>query len=103
VTLTGLVRAIAPRMTEPLEQLRAGRDGVITAPRPAHSLAAALLASQDGAGRPLLVITATGRQADDMAAELRGLIEGVSVEVYPSWETLPHERLRWTLWDAAPR
>jgi len=93
VTLTGLVRAIAPRMTEPLEQLRAGRDGVITAPRPAHSLAAALLASQDGAGRPLLVITATGRQADDMAAELRGLIEGVSVEVYPSWETLPHERL----------
>jgi transcription-repair coupling factor (superfamily II helicase) len=41
---------------------------------------------------PLLVVTATGREADDLSAELRGVF-GDSVAVFPSWETLPHERL----------
>ncbi|MHA7648507.1 transcription-repair coupling factor [Mycobacterium sp. ML4] len=40
----------------------------------------------------LLVVTATGREADDLAAELRGVF-GDAVAVFPSWETLPHERL----------
>ena len=43
-------------------------------------------------GGPLLVITATGRQADDLTAELRG-VYGESAALFPSWETLPHERL----------
>ncbi|MFY2860645.1 transcription-repair coupling factor [Mycobacterium sp. THU-M104] len=41
---------------------------------------------------PLLVVTATGREADDLAAELRGVL-GDAVAAFPSWETLPHERL----------
>ncbi|MBX7434746.1 transcription-repair coupling factor [Mycobacterium sp. Y57] len=41
---------------------------------------------------PLLVVTATGREADDLTAELRGVF-GDSVALFPSWETLPHERL----------
>ena len=41
---------------------------------------------------PLLVVTATGREAGDLSAELRGVF-GDSVAVFPSWETLPHERL----------
>src|SRR5882724_7651285 len=41
---------------------------------------------------PLLVVTATGREADDLTAELRG-IWGEAVAMFPSWETLPHERL----------
>ncbi|BBY24867.1 transcription-repair coupling factor [Mycobacterium stomatepiae] len=41
---------------------------------------------------PLLVVTATGREADDLSAELRGVF-GDAVAVFPSWETLPHERL----------
>src|ERR1700756_4531578 len=41
---------------------------------------------------PLLVVTATGREADDLSAELRGVF-GDSVAVFPSWETLPHEGL----------
>ncbi|MGQ9348121.1 transcription-repair coupling factor [Mycolicibacterium gilvum] len=40
----------------------------------------------------LLVVTATGREADDLTAELRGVF-GDSVAMFPSWETLPHERL----------
>ena len=41
---------------------------------------------------PLLVVTATGREADDLTAELRGVF-GDAVAIFPSWETLPHERL----------
>lgn len=41
---------------------------------------------------PLLVVTATGREADDLTAELHGVF-GDAVAVFPSWETLPHERL----------
>ncbi|QNG17907.1 transcription-repair coupling factor [Rhodococcus triatomae] len=40
----------------------------------------------------LLVVTATGREADDLAIELREMI-GDGVAQFPSWETLPHERL----------
>ena len=43
-------------------------------------------------GGPLLVVTATGREADDLCAELRGVL-GDAVAMFPSWETLPHERL----------
>jgi transcription-repair coupling factor (superfamily II helicase) len=41
---------------------------------------------------PILVVTATGREADDLSAELRGVF-GEAVAMFPSWETLPHERL----------
>ena len=43
-------------------------------------------------GGPLMVITATGRQADDLTAELRG-VYGEAAALFASWETLPHERL----------
>lgn len=51
--------------------------------------AAVARAQTDG---PLLVVTATGREADDLTAELRGVL-GDAVALFPSWETLPHERL----------
>ncbi|GAB2505260.1 Transcription-repair-coupling factor [Corynebacterium atrinae] len=41
---------------------------------------------------PVLVVTATGREAEDLTAELRALL-GDKVAWFPSWETLPHERL----------
>jgi transcription-repair coupling factor (superfamily II helicase) len=41
---------------------------------------------------PLLVVTATGREADDLATELKGVFAD-AVGLFPSWETLPHERL----------
>ncbi len=52
-------------------------------------LYAAIALAQAG---PLLVVTATGREADDLTAELRGVL-GEAVAMFPSWETLPHERL----------
>ncbi|WP_229072072.1 transcription-repair coupling factor [Actinoplanes sp. DH11] len=46
-----------------------------------------------GAQRPVLAVTATSREADDLADALGCLIDADRVAVYPSWETLPHERL----------
>ena len=54
---------------------------------------AAIAADEPGAGRPVLAITATTREADDLAAALGCLLPPEQVAVYPAWETLPHERL----------
>ncbi len=45
------------------------------------------------AGRTVLVVAATVREAEDLTEELADLIEPSSVALYPAWETLPHERL----------
>src|SRR5665647_2757502 len=42
---------------------------------------------------PLVVVTATGRDADEMATALRCYLPAGDVAVLPAWETLPHERL----------
>ena len=44
-------------------------------------------------GTPLLVVTATGRQAEETAAALTCYLPDAEVAVFPAWETLPHERL----------
>jgi len=78
-----------PCLTD-LTRRAADRPDQLTMVGPANArlLVAAALAS---AG-PLLVVTATGREADDLTNELRGVL-GDSVALFPSWETLPHERL----------
>jgi len=43
--------------------------------------------------RPLVVVTATGRDADELAGALRCYLPDDDVAVLPAWETLPHERL----------
>src|SRR5256714_966 len=43
--------------------------------------------------RPVLAVTATSREAEDLAGALGCLLPADEVAVYPSWETLPHERL----------
>ena len=41
----------------------------------------------------VLAVTATGREAEDLAAALRSYLPAEQIEEFPSWETLPHERL----------
>ncbi|MFT4010227.1 MAG: transcription-repair coupling factor [Nocardioidaceae bacterium] len=45
------------------------------------------------AGRTVLAVAATQREAEDLVTELGSLIDPAAVAEYPSWETLPHERL----------
>ena len=61
--------------------------------RPFLATAIAADGDQGGAGRPLLAVTATTREAEDLAAALHDLLPPEQVVVYPAWETLPHERL----------
>ena len=42
---------------------------------------------------PVLLVTATGREAEAAAAAIGDLIGDDNVALFPSWETLPHERL----------
>ncbi len=45
------------------------------------------------AGRTVLVVAATVREAEDLTEELQDLLDPATVAFYPAWETLPHERL----------
>ena len=55
-------------------------------------LVAAVTVAARGGG-PVVVVTATGREAEDLATALRCYLPTDDVAVLPSWETLPHERL----------
>src|SRR5687768_9421416 len=44
-------------------------------------------------GRTVLAVTPTSREAEDLVAQLADLVDPARVGYYPSWETLPHERL----------
>ncbi|WP_372734965.1 transcription-repair coupling factor [Nocardioides sp.] len=44
-------------------------------------------------GRSVLAVTATSREAEDLVDQLGSLLDPDMVAYYPSWETLPHERL----------
>ncbi|MDX3096751.1 transcription-repair coupling factor [Streptomyces sp. ME19-03-3] len=78
------------------EAVRGAADGNrphvdLVGPPAARPVALAALAARTG--RTLLAVTATGREAEDLAAALRSLLPEDSVVEYPAWETLPHERL----------
>ncbi|GAA4393083.1 transcription-repair coupling factor [Brevibacterium sp. NPDC049920] len=52
----------------------------------------ALVADAAAAGT-VLVVTATGREAEELATALADHLAPDRVAVFPSWETLPHEKL----------
>ncbi|MFH8728711.1 transcription-repair coupling factor [Streptomyces termitum] len=95
MSLHGLLDLVV-KDTALAEAVTAARDGRrphvdLVGPAAARPFAVAALARD--AGRPVLAVTATGREAEDLAAALRSLLDPDTVVEYPSWETLPHERL----------
>jgi transcription-repair coupling factor (superfamily II helicase) len=77
------VRAVVDAADSPLLELEG--------PAAARPVVVAALAAT--AGRPVLAVTATGREADALTAAVGELIGPDRTAVFPSWETLPHERL----------
>ncbi|MGH8792572.1 MAG: transcription-repair coupling factor, partial [Stackebrandtia sp.] len=65
----------------------------VTAPPAARPFVVGTVASDVGAGRTVLAVTATSREGEELAEGLRALLPPDTVEFYPAWETLPHERL----------
>ncbi|QCU78617.1 transcription-repair coupling factor [Citricoccus sp. SGAir0253] len=70
----------------PLAALLAGAGAGLSAPDGAAAT---------GLDRPavVLLVTATSRESEDLAADLAGWMDPDAVAHFPSWETLPHERL----------
>ncbi|MEH6374676.1 transcription-repair coupling factor [Streptomyces sp. KLMMK] len=95
MSLHGLLDAVVndPALAE---AVKAAADGNrphvdLVGPPAARPFSIAALA-RDG-GRPVLAVTATGREAEDLAAALRSLLPPDGIVEFPAWETLPHERL----------
>jgi transcription-repair coupling factor (superfamily II helicase) len=63
----------------------------VSAPAGLRPVVLAALAAR--AGRPVLAVTATTREAEDLVEALASFLPPESVVDYPAWETLPHERL----------
>ncbi|MFF3665104.1 transcription-repair coupling factor [Microtetraspora malaysiensis] len=89
MSLSGLLDLVAaePTLVAALDQSDHGAD--LIAPAALRPFAVAALAR----ARPVLAVTATAREAEDLAAGLTSLLDETSVAVFPAWETLPHERL----------
>jgi transcription-repair coupling factor (superfamily II helicase) len=92
MTLAGLLDVVATDPAIAAAVRAAGRPELdLSAPPALRPFVVAALAAE--ASRPVLAVTATGREAEDLAAALRSLLDPATVVDYPSWETLPHERL----------
>ncbi|MBG6087118.1 transcription-repair coupling factor (superfamily II helicase) [Actinomadura viridis] len=67
-------------------------DHDVVAPPSLWPIVAAALSRTTGDG-VVLAVTATGREAEDLAAALTSLLAPGRVAHFPAWETLPHEKL----------
>ncbi|MGW2397865.1 transcription-repair coupling factor [Kitasatospora sp. NPDC001664] len=102
MSLSGLLDVVVrdAALAEAIEAAAAGQRqhlDLVGPPAARPFAIAALARSLAGAagerGRPVLAVTATGREAEDLAASLRSLLPPDAVAEFPAWETLPHERL----------
>jgi len=57
------------------------------------ALTALLAARPEATGAPVLLVTATTREAEDLEIAIGSFLAPETVATFPSWETLPHERL----------
>ncbi|MCX4823647.1 transcription-repair coupling factor [Streptomyces sp. NBC_01142] len=95
MSLHGLLDAVVrdPALAEAVKAATDGHRMHVDLVGPAAARAFALAALARESGRPVLAVTATGREAEDLAAALRSLLPEEGIAEYPAWETLPHERL----------
>ncbi len=84
------VRAALARAGEPVPVLDVS---LAAGARPAFVAALSVGSGTAGGAHPLLVLTATGREAEDLTDALGCFLAPERVAQFPAWETLPHERL----------
>src|SRR6201994_3369470 len=106
MSLAGILRTVAddPRLTRALEigrtEARAAAGGGdapptlpgvdLIAPQALRPVLTAAIAAQ--LGQFVLAVTATAREAEDLAAALGSFLPESRVACFPGWETLPQER-----------
>jgi transcription-repair coupling factor (superfamily II helicase) len=99
MSLSGLLDLVVgeSKLASVLEDVRGGdsSDVSLIAPPALRPFTVAALAREGakGTARTVLAVTATGREAEDLASALTSLLDENTIAVFPAWETLPHERL----------
>ncbi len=93
MSLAGLVALIAADPSIAAVLRAESDDAIVVPPAATAPTIAALASGVAGRPRPVLAVTATTREADDLVAALGSLLDPATVADFPSWETLPHERL----------
>ena len=94
-SLAPLLSAIAglPGLAD-IPRHRDGTDRLdIVEPTGLRAPTVATIGGERPGAAPRLVITATAREADDLSTALGELVDPDLIATFPSWETLPHERL----------
>ncbi|WP_307967674.1 transcription-repair coupling factor [Sinomonas sp. ASV322] len=100
-SLEGLRRAVAEdptvaRLRDYASKPAARRSQDLQVAAPAGMrpvIVAEILECVPDEGAVVLAVTATGREAEDLVDALGAYLPADSVALFPSWETLPHERL----------
>jgi transcription-repair coupling factor (superfamily II helicase) len=94
VSLAGLVEAVLadPTLAEAMADARSGVVPSLDLTGP-EAVRPFVVAGLVGAGRTVLAVTPTSREAEDLVDHLGSLLDPARVGYFPSWETLPHERL----------
>jgi transcription-repair coupling factor (superfamily II helicase) len=99
MSLSGLLDAVLSDsgLSTVLDAARTGPVAaldVVAAPGARPLVVAGLAAAAPrGSGRTVLLVSATGRESEDLAGALRCYLPPDRVAEFPAWETLPHERL----------
>lgn len=94
MSLAGLADVVLsePTLRAVLADAEDGRTATLDVTAPA-ALRPFLVDGLRRAGRTVLAVTATTRDAEQLTEALSSLVDPVRVAHFPSWETLPHERL----------
>ena len=88
MTLGPLLKQLAK--THPVAKITS-KNNSFFAPSRTHPIAIANWLNSGNS--PLVVVSATGKSASEISSSLLELIPKLEVIEFPSWETLPHERL----------
>ena len=81
-----------PAIATALDSLEQGTDQTVRCMQPVQPFLVAG-ASKRAGDHPIVAVTATNRDAERLVAALGALLPADQIGHFPSWETLPHERL----------
>ena len=91
MTLDLVIKAIGSDevISGAIQDLAAGASVRMALPKGAIAYVAGAVAQT----KPVVLIAATERAAQDLANSMRDFIAEADIAIFPAWETLPHERL----------
>jgi transcription-repair coupling factor (superfamily II helicase) len=95
MSLSGLLDLVSadPAVAQAIELARSGASHELDLTAPVGYRPFVIGSLVRGADRPILAVTATSREGEDLTSALATILPPERIAYFPSWETLPHERL----------